>query len=359
MMHRRKLLTWRNVLAASLVCACIAEALSHSIEAAEFPESRSAPPAVQLAQLPAAKSNNLKLDIPYNSISYNVAPLWMAVDGGFFKRYGIDAKTEFFAQSPAIVASMLSGESQFAMVGQDVVINAGLNGGDIVILASGPEKPPFSIYAAPSIHDVAGLRGKKIGVTQFGTTTDFIARYILKKARLQPADVTIVPMGPAANVLAGLLGGLVDAGVLGSDAVFRGKELASYKEIANMLDYDLLFYVSSLVAKKSWVVAHPDDTMNVVRGYLSGMATAATNKSETVKVLRKYTHATDTDGLEEAYRLLTKSLPRIPVPKSDALQAGLNEMTRPGAKGADPARFIDPTFVNELQRDGFIDNLYR
>ena len=59
------------------------------------------------------------LDIPYNSISYNVAPLWLAVDAGAFARYKIDARTEFAAESPAIVASMLSGKTPFAMVGED------------------------------------------------------------------------------------------------------------------------------------------------------------------------------------------------------------------------------------------------
>ena len=141
-----------------------------------------------------AQAPLLKLDIPYQAVGIGVTPLWTAIEGGLFRPYGIEATTEFVSQSPVLVASMLSGETPFAIAGEDAVISADMRGGDIAILASGPEKLVFTIYAAPTLHDVADLKGKKIGISRFGATTDFIARYILKHAGLRPdQDATIFP----------------------------------------------------------------------------------------------------------------------------------------------------------------------
>ena len=63
--------------------------------------------------------------------------------------------------------------------------------------------------------------------------------------------------------------------------------------------------------------------------------------------------------LESAYQSLLKVLPKNPVPRPQALQTGLDERARGSANTADPASFIDPSFVDTLQRDGFIDGLYR
>jgi hypothetical protein len=56
---------------------------------------------------------------------------------------------------------------------------------------------------------------------------------------------------------------------------------------------------------------------------------------------------------------LVKALPKIPLPEPVALQTGLDESKLPGAKTADPKNFIDPSFVVQLQQEGFIDGLYR
>ena len=306
-----------------------------------------------------AQAPLLKLDIPYQAVGIGVTPLWTAIEGGLFRPYGIEATTEFVSQSPILVASMLSGETPFAIAGEDAVISADMRGGDIAILASGPEKLVFTIYAAPTLHDVADLKGKKIGISQFGATTDFIARYILKHAGLRPdQDATILPIGTQANNLVALQAGAIDATVLAPPTTLKARQLG-FNAVADMGDYDLLFYTSGLVAKKSWVAAHRDATLNVVRGYVAGVAAVHRNKEAALAALAKYSRTTDPAVLESAYQSLLKVLPKNPVPRPEALQTGLDQRAQGSAKAADPASFIDPSFVDKLQRDGFIDGLYQ
>lgn len=310
------------------------------------------------AQALANAPGPLKLDIPYNAVAVNVAPLWIAIDNGIFRRYGIEASTELSSKSPVLVASILSGETPFAIAGQDAVISADLNGGDIVLLVTSTEKLFFTVAAQQSIHTVADLKGKKLGVTAFGTTTDFVAHYVVRQAGLRAQDVTILPIGSDANVFAALTAGAIDAGVQGSDVILKPKQYANYNLIAAMTDYDLLFYTGALVGSRSWIAAHHDAAMNVVRGYVAGIAAFYADKKAALAAIGKYTQTTDPAALDGAYQLMARMLLKIPVPRVAGVRSGLDESTVPAAKTADPAQFIDASFVDALQKDGFIAGLY-
>lgn len=305
----------------------------------------------------AAKS--MKLNIPYQATTIGQLPLWMAIDGGLFRRYGIDATAEFAGQSPAIVASLLAGETPFANLGQQAVVSADLNGGDIAILVSGPQKLFFGLYGVPKIHRLADLKGRKIGISHFGTTTDFIARYILSQAGLEPEkDVTILPVGSQIERLAAMQKGLIDAAVLGPPIRFKAHKLG-YLKLADLLDDKLLFYTDALVGKRSWIAAHRAATLNVVRGFIAGIAAVRMHRKLAIATLSNHTKITDPDLLNGAYDLLVRALPRIPVPKPEAIVTSLRSKSTAAAKTANPANFIDSSFVNELERDGFIARLYK
>ena len=312
------------------------------------------------AETSSASANNLKIDIPYQGIGIGMAPLWIAIDTGLFRHYGVDATTELLAQSPTIIASVLSGETLFANVGEDAVIAADLNGADIVILATGTDKPLFTIQAVSSVHSVAELKGKRLAISQFGTTTDFIARYVIGKAGLTAgSDVAILPVGSMESRLSTLSSGATDAAVLGDATIFKPELVVSFNKIADMLDYDLPFYTTALVAKKSWVDSHRADTLKVVQGYVAGVAALYTDKKAAIAILAKYARTADPAALEGAYALALRTQPKIPAPQPGALQTGLAMSGLPQAKHADPTSYIDASFVDTLQRDGFIDRLYK
>lgn len=306
----------------------------------------------------AAEIAAAPLEIPYNAIAYDVWPLWMAIDQGLFHKYGVNVRPGGAMRSPAIVASILSGETKFAVVGENAVIAADLNGGDLVILTSDTEKLLLAVFAKPALHSVNDLKHKTIGISQFGTTTDFLAHYILQQAGLRPGkDVALVPVGSIASRLAALQSGAVDAVIIGPPITFKAEKLG-FHSIADMYNYDLFFYTSSLVAKRSWVKAHRAEALRVIRGYIAGGAWIAQHKKAALASLRKYTKITDPEILEKTYEDYMKVLLKVPVPKTAAIRTGLARSKLPEANSANPARFIDPSFVEELDKDGFVAGLY-
>lgn len=336
----------RSAAVAALVAACISGAGFVAASCADEP-----------AAAPAA--SGVKMNIPYQGLGFELTAFWAAIDDGLFRKFGIDASTEYIPFSPTIVASMMSGETAFASVGEDAVVNADLHGGDIVILAVGPEKFSFVIYAKPSFHTLADLKGKTLAISGTGTSTDFNARYALKTADLEPGrDVTLVAVGSQANRVQDLASGAVDAALVGFPGTEQAKKLG-FRAIYDMADSGLVFYSTTIVGRRSWIKAHPGETLNVMRGYLAGIADVWRNKAHATAALAKYTRISDPDMIEAGYRSMLKILERAPIPRAAPVQTALDASNLPAAKTADAANFIDPSWVEKLQQDGFIDSLYR
>ena len=297
------------------------------------------------------------LTIPFTAVSVSNTPIWVPIELGLFKNYGIDAKTEYVSQSPNVTAAMLSGQTPVANQGEDSVINADLEGGDIVIVGSGMNKFLFSMFSSPKLSAVADLKGKKIGISKIGSTTDFVARLVLGRNNLQPEkDVAIVQLGGVPEILAGIQSGAVDAGVLSPPTDSKARQ-AGLKELVNLNQYDVAYYQAPLAMTKSWLAGHHGLALNVMRGYVAGVVTIHKDKQRTEAIIGKYTKTTDAAVLDDAYKALISALPAIPTPKADAIQTGLAQSTSPKAKTADPNSFIDASLVDELQKSGFIDSL--
>jgi ABC-type nitrate/sulfonate/bicarbonate transport system substrate-binding protein len=178
------------------------------------------------------------------------------------------------------------------------------------------------------------------------------------QAGMSPSDSSVLPVGTTANNLSAMQAGVIDATVLAPPTTLKLKQLG-FNQVADMADYGLIFYTSCLDAKKSWVDAHHDEAMNIVRGYLSGIAATFNDKQGTLATLAKYSQTTDQDILEGSYDTLIKVLPKVPTPKIAAVQTALSQSKQPAAKSANPASFIDTSFVDALEREGFIASLYK
>src|SRR5207249_890676 len=93
-------------------------------------------------------------------------------------------------------------------------LSANAGGADLVVVANLAPVYPYKLYAAKGITTIQGLKGKKVGVSNVGGSSDIATRAALKSAGLDPdKDVNIIAVGSHANRTAALLAGTIDAGV--------------------------------------------------------------------------------------------------------------------------------------------------
>src|ERR1044072_7426101 len=119
---------------------------------------------------PAARAQDLKkIKIGYPAISYNQIHIWVAKDAGLFKKHGLDAEIVFFRGGQLATQALVAGDPPIVNIG--TVVQAGLQGHDIVLIASSESAYNYSIVARPGTAKVEQLKGKRVGIRRFGSAS--------------------------------------------------------------------------------------------------------------------------------------------------------------------------------------------
>src|SRR5262247_3102905 len=107
-----------------------------------------------------------KIRFPYSPIAWNSLPWWMAKDGGFFEKYGLDVELNYEGASSVIVQAMLAGESNFAGLARPAVVSNVRTGGDVNAVVAVVHTFTIPMYSQASIKEVGQLRGQKVCVSR-------------------------------------------------------------------------------------------------------------------------------------------------------------------------------------------------
>lgn len=294
-----------------------------------------------------------KLNVVYPAITGVMTGLWVAAESRAFQKYGLDVTLLYIASAPQVVRVMLAGESQITVSGGAPVVNANLSGADFVFVGGIVNVPAFYVMTTPEIRSLDDLRGKTVGVTRFGSSSDFAMRYVLQKHGLRPEkDVTLLQLGGMIELATALSKRLIAAATLSSPADLRARKSGA-QELVNMAKTGVSFPQSAIVTTRSYVQAHPDDVLNFLRGYSEGMQRMISDKSLAKRVIEKYTRDTDPEILESTYQYGVDYIAPIPYPAREGIAEILKQSNHPKARSANPDEFIDMSLVKRLDDGGF------
>jgi ABC-type nitrate/sulfonate/bicarbonate transport system substrate-binding protein len=310
---------------------------------------------------PVALFGQTKVKAAYPTTIGAMSVLWVTKEARLFEKHGLDVELIYIAGSSLVAQAMLAREIPISEIAIPAVIQANLAGADLVMLAGPNHKPGQKIMSKPEIKAVEALKGRKIGISRFGTSDDFLLRYALNLWHLRAdRDVAMIQLGGAPEILAGLSSGTVDAGLLSSPLHLRAAKLG-FSLLADLSNAGIDYQGAGVVTTRSFVRENPDTIRRYIRAYVEGLHRLKTDKSFSLKVLAKYTRIAEPEMLEETYQhYAIKVMPRIPYPTTKGIQTVLDEIgTRsPKAKTLSPSSFIDVSILNELEQSGFIKNLY-
>ncbi len=303
-----------------------------------------------------------RIRIGYSSISGSYIGIWVAHDAGLFAREGLEDQIILIPSGSQLAQVTVAGEVEVGSFNGSSAMAASLNGADIKIIGNTVNKMIFSIYVRPEIKTVEGLKGKRLGITRFGSSTDISARYALRKHNLQPEkDVTILQMGAISSVMGGLQGGSIEAGVVSPPVLFAVDKLG-FKELINITDMDLAFPNPALIVQGGILRNKPEVIDRFMRAYVRGIHRSRTDKELTLKSIARYSKVDDPVFLQKAYDLyIGKVLEKAPYINMVGMQNALDDLakTLPAAKTAKVEQFIDLRFLENLEKGGLLKELYR
>ncbi|MGE5301920.1 MAG: ABC transporter substrate-binding protein [Alphaproteobacteria bacterium] len=311
-----------------------------------------------------ASAQLTRLNVGYSAVSADQLPAWVAKDSGIFAREGLDVQLIFFTGGTTSILALVSGDVPITQVSGPGLVNSVLAGSDAVFVAAGMTSLNYVLMGKPGVKSTEQLKGGTLAISRFGSATDSIARFALKKIGLVPGkDVTLIQVGSGPERLNALLTGRVTAAVINPPSSFVAEKrgLAVIADVAKM---GLVFQHTGAATTRRFIREHRDTVRRYVRAHVEAVHLMWTDKEGTIKALGHYMGSgVDREILEKSYdNVLTESMyPKKQYPSLEGLKTVLEDIGQrdPRAKSAKPEQFVDFSFIKELDESGFIDGLYK
>jgi NitT/TauT family transport system substrate-binding protein len=304
-----------------------------------------------------------RIRIGMGAFSPTNSAIWVAEERGFFKKHGIEAEAIFIGGGAARgVNALLAGDIQFATAGGGAVITSALKGADVVMVAAQNNKGVHRILVRPEIDTPEAIKGKRIAITTFGSSSHAVLTMVLDLWKIRPDELQILQIGSSPTMLISLQKKLVDGAVLTDPSYFIAED-NGFRVIADLAKMNIHYLQSMMVSTRSYLRANPDQATRVLRAYVEGIAYFKKNKKDSVQIILKKMRmdADQAKYVERTYdQYANLYFERVPYPSPNGIKTVLESVAKqnPKAEGADPSSFTDPSILKSLEASGFIKGLY-
>lgn len=315
-----------------------------------------------LAVAVAAAQQPQKITISFPTRSASSWPIFMAKEGGYYQKYGLDANV-VFGVHPAGIAMIISGEAQMTNYSLETAMQASARDGSLVVLGSWLNKATFALMANKEFSRVQDLKGKRIAVSQYGDAPTNYTIALIKKFGLTSRDVQWIPVGTDVNGrVAALVSGRADATLLTAPTYFKVEE-QGYKNLANLHDHDDIFAATTYLMKKSAVAANPKLPELLIKAHAEAIKRFYEDKDFAVKSYIAYDKQDPADvgrfyDIHKAKTLFE----RVPYVMAGAVASVIEQQTDPQMislmKGYDYRKVVDNSYVDRLVKEGFFEKLF-
>ena len=308
-----------------------------------------------------AAANLTKIRVGYPSPSASMYPLFVTKEAGIFEKHGFDAEL-IYVQGVQMVHVHTAGQLDFTSTSGIVTLQSSVSGSDLILLANSIESHLMKVIAHPTIAGPADLKGKTIGVTRFGSLTDLALRPILEQWKLEPnKDVSLVQIGRLSDFVPAIQQKRIAAGMLSFPTSYFAEKLG-LKSLYDLSESGIEVPTTTIAVSRAYANANRERVLRYMRAYLEGTHRLLTDKEVSIKALRRYGGIQDPEVLAATYDLFSsKYIKKVPTLTVKAMQNALQLVgeSNPKAKNRRPAEFMDTSYIEELEKSGFIRKLWQ
>jgi ABC-type nitrate/sulfonate/bicarbonate transport system substrate-binding protein len=279
---------------------------------------------------------------------------WVAYRSGSFEKHGIKVAPIYIRGGRMGIQATLAGEMYLQLQGASTVVSAWAQGAkELQFIGAVGNRLDYILVALPSIHKPEDLKGKRIGVSQLGASTDFIARLAAKRLGLNPdKDVAIVGTGGQGERWAALVGGHVQATVVQPPFTLLARK-AGYPVLIDFSKEDFEYTIAGPLTTRPFIKSDRETVMNFMRGLADGMDfyRDEKNKAMVIKFLGEYYRSNALDELEETRRVYSQLTPGLPVITPKAIENVIANDKTLSSMHLNPAELLDLSFLDQLARE--------
>lgn len=294
-----------------------------------------------------------ELKVPY-PIGGSTSYFWVAYRGGFFDKYGLKIQPIFIRGGRESIQALLAKDALIELQGGSASISAWAQGAkDLAFIGAVGNKLDYVLVSRPNIRSAQDLKGKKIGISQFGAITDFIVRQSLKQLGLVPEkDASIISVGPQGERWAALIGGHIDASVFQPPVTLLARK-NGFPVLIDFSKEDFDYVVSGPITLRSFIRTDRETVMNFMRGLADGMDFYRDdkNKDKVLRYMGEFYKSNKMEELEETRRVYTQVTPGLPIITAKAIDNAITAdkvLSTMNLRGAD---MLDLSFLQKLEEE--------
>ena len=301
-----------------------------------------------------------KIRVGQGSISLQSGLMHIGKDRGLFTKYGLLTETIYIPGGSTNIQVLISGNLDLSQLSGAPGVSANLEGGDIVYFAGLLDKLNYQLITRPEIKSLEQLKGKKFGVSRYGSSADFGMRAMLKKLGVDPVkDATILQIGDEPSRIAAIKSGNIDGTVANAPFGIEAERL-KLNVLADSLKMDIPFFNTGLLGSRRFLDRQETKVMNFLRAYLEAIKVLKTERDYSIKALAQFTRVQNLKAVQEGYDYFVKQLEPVPYPSAIAMQAVVDQIaeTNPKARGVDAKNYVTDKYLKRLEEEGFVKRIW-
>lgn len=283
---------------------------------------------------------------------------WVAKDLQIFDKYGLNVDLVMITGGARSVGALLGGSTQFSSGSATTPLLASARSSEIAIIAASYNHFPFSFVSRPEIKTPKELRGKKLGILNFGGSHDLAYQLAFREWGLKRQEVNVIPMGDQPTRLAALLAGIIDATIMSMPHLMVAKN-AGYRVLGDMGEMRVNFSQSTIYVRRNYLRENRDIAKRFIKAYAEAAYLLRTDRQRSLNVMAKRLRLENQEILNATYDDVARRFSFPPRVNMAGMKDTLDFFAEknPDLKSRRPEEFVDETLLDELEREGFFKGL--
>lgn len=284
--------------------------------------------------------------IATSSVVLTNAPIWVGIERKFFEESGLTVQY-IVMRSDIALKGLITGDVDYIQSSSSV-LRAAVAGAPLTTILGVYNRTFFDLVARPEIRSLNDLRGKPVGISRYGASTEYAVRFALKANGIDPdKDVKLLAVGAGTDAarISALDAGVVAAAVLQVPSNLIAHKLGQ-KTILPLGDYmETLF--AGLGTSQKKLQTNREEVKQVVRAVLRALDYMARSPVETKAIIQKNLRGIESSAVDYIYDLVVKHATRNGVASKKALDNTLLGSPFEG-KPVNFDKFVDFSLAREV-----------
>jgi NitT/TauT family transport system substrate-binding protein len=298
------------------------------------------------------------LRIIYSSVNPHALLASIAEERGLYANYGLSSVLVYVPGGSTAIQALVSGDADVAQLTGAPGVTANLRGADILYIAMSDDRMGYQLVTRSQIKSIADLKGKRFGISRFGSSSEFGVRTLLKKVGIDPKEVTILQIGNETERLVALKSGNIDGSVFNAPFGSEAKKF-NFNILADAVALGIPYFNTGICGSAKLLQKNETKTLNFLRAYLEAIKIFKTEPEYTLKALAQFSRVSDQELLKEAYEYNKARIPDVPYPSATAMQAVIDPLIarEPKLAKVDAKNYVTDRHLRKLEEEGFVQKL--